>query len=120
MQQPNLFTRGASVAPDPPDSDPPDPNSDQIPDGRRKQAPRQTPLWLIYLELSVRVVVRLYLGLVLVVLPWTPFWTNNRLLLLTSHVAVIASSGITRGLVSGLGLLDIWIGIMDAIHYKQG
>lgn len=96
--------------------DPPDPDSDQLPDGRRKQ----TPLWLIYLELSVRVVVRLYLGLVLVVLPWTPFWTNNRLLLLVPHVAVIASSGITRGLVSGLGLLDIWIGIMDAIHYKQG
>jgi hypothetical protein len=114
-QQTTLFTRGAPVAPDPSD-----PDSDQLPDGQHKQTPRQTPLWLIYLELSVRVVVRLYLGLVLVVLPWTPFWTSNRLLLLVPHVAVIALSGITRGLVSGLGLLDIWIGIMDAIHYKQG
>jgi hypothetical protein len=81
---------------------------------------RTTPLWLQYLELSVRVVVRLYLGLVLLVLPWTPFWSSNRLLLFVPHLMPLALNGVTRGIVSGLGLLNIWIGILDAVHYKQG
>lgn len=114
-QQQTLFSQGAPV---PPQS--PEPNPEPPPGGRRAPTPRQTPLWLVYLELSVRVVVRLYLGLVLVVLPWTAFWANNHLLLIVPHLPFIALNGITRGIVSGLGLLNIWIGITDAIHYKQG
>jgi hypothetical protein len=114
-QQPTLFSQGTPVPPKPSDPDP-----GQLPRGGSKPASRKTPSWLLYLELSVRVVVRLYLGLVLVVLPWTPFWTNNHLLLLIPHLALVALSGITRGIVSGLGLLNIWIGVSDAIHFKQG
>lgn len=77
------------------------------------------PRWLQYLELSVRVVVRLYLGLVLVFLPWTHFWSDNRLLLLAPHLAFLALNGVTRGIVSGLGLLNIWIGVHDAIHFNE-
>lgn len=106
-QQPSLFSQ--APAPDP----------DQLPNGRRRQTSRHTPLWLLYLELSVRVLVRIYIGLVLIVLPWTHFWTDNRLLLLVPHLAFITANGITRGLVSGLGILNIWIGISDAIHFKE-
>ena len=116
-QQPNLFS------PDKPSSDTLSTNSS--PDPSRppiagERDPRRTPLWLQYLELSVRVVVRLYLGLVLVVLPWTPFWSNNRLLAFVPHLLPLFLNGVTRGIVSGLGLLNIWIGIHDAVHYKQG
>lgn len=118
-QQQTLFSQGAPVPPQ--SSEPnPEPKPGRPPGGRRPPGPRQTPLWLVYLELSVRVVVRLYLGLVLVVLPWTPFWANNHLLLIVPHLPFIALSGITRGVVSGLGLLNIWIGVTDAIHHKQG
>jgi hypothetical protein len=113
--QPTLFSQGVPVPPSSPDTNP-----NQLPRENGKQTSGRTPRWLLYLELSIRVVVRLYLGLVLVVLPWTSFWTSNRLLLLVPHLALVALSGITRGIVSGLGLLNIWIGVSDAIHYKQG
>lgn len=69
-----------------------------------------------FLELSVRVVVRVYLGLFIVALPWTHFWTDNRYLLVFPHLAMILLNGAVRGIISGLGLLNIWIGIDDAIH----
>lgn len=115
-QQPSLFSRDASTPPQSPD-DSSDPNRERHAHG---QAPHQVPRWLQYLELSVRVVVRLYLGLVLLFLPWTHFWGDNRLLLFAPHLAFIALNGVTRGIVSGLGLLNIWIGVDDAIHFKEG
>lgn len=108
-QQPTLFSQGAPVPP---------PSSDSDPDQPTPPA-RQTPPWLVYLELSVRVVVRLYLGLVLIVLPWTPYWTNNPIFPMTPHLVPLALSGATRGIVSGLGFLNIWIGIMDAVHFRR-
>jgi formate-dependent nitrite reductase membrane component NrfD len=117
-QQPTLFSREAQVPPkssDPnPDSNHREPSSDQ-----RRQAARQIPRWLQYIELSVRVVVRLYLGLVLVVLPWTHFWDNNHLLSFVPYLPALALSGVVRGVVSGLGLLNIWIAVSDAIHFRE-
>lgn len=104
-QQPSLFPEGTSpVPPSPP------------PSGQR---PGAVPAWLQYLELSVRVVVRLYLGLIVFVLPWTHFWSDNHLLLLFPHLSFFVLNGATRGIVSGLGLLNMWIGVQDAIHFKQ-
>jgi hypothetical protein len=40
-------------------------------------------------------------------------------LVIIPQLAPLALSGITRGIVSGLGLLNIWIAIYDAIHYKE-
>jgi hypothetical protein len=87
--------------------------------GGHPPLPPRAPYWLQFLELSVRVVVRVYLGLFIVALPWTHFWTDNRLLLIFPHLAYIALTGAARGIVSGLGLLNIWIGIDDAIHYNE-
>jgi hypothetical protein len=111
-QQPSFFSTDA-----PPTETSPSPDSTPQ---RPRQAPRQIPRWLQYLELSIRVVVRLYIGLVLVVLPWTHLWNSNHFLLLIPHLAPIVLNGITRGIVSGLGLLNIWIAGHDAIHYKEG
>lgn len=52
-------------------------------------------------------------------LPWTHFWSDNRFLIFIPHLAVIALSGTARGIVSGLGFLNIWIAIDDAIHFRQ-
>lgn len=80
---------------------------------------RSAPPWLIRLEFFLRVMVRLYIGLSLLVLPWTHFWTANRLLLYYAPIAKIAFSGITRGLVSGLGILNAWIALSEAIHHER-
>lgn len=63
--------------------------------------------------------IRLYLGLILFFLPWTHLWTFNRFFLYYAPVAAVIESGAFRGLVSGLGLLNLWIGISEAIEYKE-
>lgn len=104
-QQPSLFPQEGPPAP-------------AAPDPVHGPRPGRVPPWLQYLELSVRVVVRLYLGLIIVVLPWTHFWNNNHLLLYVPHLALLALNGVTRGIVSGLGILNIWIAVDDAIRFK--
>lgn len=99
-------------------SEPPNLNPTQNPQGSATHS-RSAPNWLIRAEFFLRVMVRLYLGLTLLVLPWTHFWTANRLLLYYAPVAKIAFSGITRGLVSGLGLLNAWIALSEAIHHER-
>ncbi len=83
------------------------------------KTPRRVPRWLHRLDLFVRVIVRLYLGLIVLVLPWLHLWDENRLLVLVPQLAPLALNGIARGLVSGLGLLNIWIAIYDAISYRE-
>jgi|HubBroStandDraft_4_1064222.scaffolds.fasta_scaffold106122_2 hypothetical protein len=81
--------------------------------------PQHTAHWLRRADLFLRVVVRLYIGLILVFLPWTHVWAFNRFFLYYAHVAHFMESGAVRGLVSGLGLLNLWIAISEAIHYKE-
>lgn len=58
-------------------------------------------------------------GVLLVILPWTPEWTDNYLLLQFPWLRSLISAGFFRGLCSGLGLLDIWIGFWEALHYHD-
>lgn len=74
---------------------------------------------MLRVEFFLRVMVRLYVGLIVLVLPWTHFWTENRLLLYYALAAKIAMSGVLRGVVSGLGILNIWIAMTDAIRYRE-
>jgi hypothetical protein len=109
-QQPNLFSSQAPV-------NPPPPLAVGTPEGTN--TPRRSRRWLQRLDLFVRVIVRLYLGLIIVVLPWMHFWDENRLLTLLPYLAPLALNGVVRGMVSGLGLLNIWIAIHDAIRYNE-
>ena len=59
------------------------------------------------------------LGVVLVVFPWRDEWTNNVLLAGYPAVQDFLGSGFVRGLCTGLGLLDIWIGFWEAVHYHE-
>lgn len=63
--------------------------------------------------------VRLYLGLILFFLPWTHLWTLNRFFLYYGVVAHVLENGAVRGIVSGLGLLNLWIAIAEAIQYRE-
>jgi len=59
-------------------------------------------------------------GVLLLILPWTPKWTDNPLLLTFPGLRDFVSSGFARGLASGLGLLDLWLGFREAIFYHEG
>ena len=59
------------------------------------------------------------LGVILVVYPWSDDWANNRLLFGHPGLQGFVAHGFVRGLCSGLGLLDIWIGFWEAVHYHE-
>lgn len=84
-----------------------------------KQLDPSAPVWLQRLSVVILVVFCFYVGLLMLVLPWTRYWNDNHFLLTVPGLAQIMNSGITRGVISGLGLLDFWIGISEIIHYRE-
>lgn len=81
---------------------------------------RRIPRWLERLELVLRVMLRMYIGLAISYAPWWPwFWDQNPLFQQYPSLGAIAAHGAVRGLISGLGLLNLWIAFQDAIHYRE-
>lgn len=78
------------------------------------------PVWLQRLSLFVLVLFCVYLGVLVTILPWwTRVWDRNLFILSHPALAAVLYNGAVRGLISGLGLLDIWIGVSEAIHYRD-
>jgi len=118
------IARALRVMPSPPNLFSPAPPSPTTPAAtagppEQRQANNRTAQWLRRADLFLRVIVRLYIGLILVFLPWTHAWTYNRFFLYYADVAKLLENGAIRGIVSGLGLLNLWIAISEAIHYKE-
>jgi len=61
----------------------------------------------------------LELGIALLVLPWTHLWTENNLLLNYPTIRIWAANAFVRGAFSGLGLIDIWLGIWEVVSYRE-
>lgn len=79
------------------------------------------PRWLERVELILRVMLRMYIGLAICYAPWWPAaWDKNPLFLQFPWLGSIATTGAVRGLVSGLGLLNLWIAFQDAIRHRDG
>ena len=78
------------------------------------------PIWLQRLSLFVLVLFCVYLGVLVTILPWwTRVWDHNVFIHTHPAVAAVLQTGAMRGLISGLGLLDIWIGVSEAVHYRD-
>jgi hypothetical protein len=85
-----------------------------------KSARRTAPVWLQRLSLFVLVLFCVYLGVLVMVLPWwTRIWDRNEFILARPWLAMVLHNGAVRGMISGLGLLDIWIGVSEAVHYRD-
>jgi hypothetical protein len=52
-------------------------------------------------------------GLVLLVLPWSPFWDRNYFVTLWPAAAAVTRSNLVRGAVSGLGLINLWAAMAE-------
>jgi hypothetical protein len=90
-----------------------DPNQQNLP----PHSPLQ--LWLHRVSVFLFVLIAAVAGVLLIILPWTPGWTDNYLLLSYPSLRTLIASGFFRGICSGLGLLDIWIGFWEALHYHE-
>ena len=76
-------------------------------------------VWMHRISVFLFVLISAVAGVLLIILPWTPEWTDNYLLLSFPALRSVVSNGFFRGLCSGLGLLDIWIGFWEALHYHE-
>lgn len=83
-------------------------------------APQRIPRWLVRVELFLRVMLQMYIGLAICYAPWSHmFWDQNPLFLQFPTLAIIAANGAVRGMVSGLGLLNLWIAFEQAIRHRD-
>jgi len=70
----------------------------------------------VVLETVLFVLVRLYVGVLVVLLPWRSMWTTNAWIMHWPSVASFLAQGWVRGLVSGIGLLNVWIALGALFH----
>jgi hypothetical protein len=99
---------------------PTEPTVEPRPVNESEPAKRTAPVWLQRLSLFVLVLFCVYLGVLVMVLPWwTRIWDRNAFILARPWLAAVLHNGAVRGMISGLGLLDIWIGISEAVHYRD-
>jgi hypothetical protein len=83
------------------------------------QRQRQIPRWLLVMEITLFVILRLYVGALVVLLPWRSIWTTNAWINNWPIVANFIAQGWVRGIVSGLGLLNIWIAFSVLFRRKH-
>jgi len=84
-----------------------------------READSPVQVWMHRISVFLFVLISAVAGVLLIILPWTPEWTDNYLLLSFPALRSVVSNGFFRGLCSGLGLLDIWIGFWEALHYHE-
>jgi hypothetical protein len=96
----------------------------EAPPPRRDPSPQEdpapAPVWLQRMSLVVLVLFCFYIGALLAVLPWSPrYWDQNAWLLAHPALEAVLNKGWARGLITGIGLIDIWIGVSELLHYRD-
>lgn len=76
-------------------------------------------MWAGRFKLVVWVLVCIEVGIILTWCPWTKIWTDNSILLSYPHARDFLMRGFVRGVISGLGLVNIWMGIAEAVRYRE-
>jgi hypothetical protein len=130
-QQPELMS--PSLAPNPAST--PGSTSGPAPEIRSSEsshhrAPQRIPPWLESAELFLRVLLRIYIGLAIFYAPWSgqvlrflpwshALWDQNPLFSRFPILGVYAAKGAVRGMVSGLGILNLWIALHDALSHRR-
>lgn len=59
------------------------------------------------------------LGILLILVPWSGFWERNYFLQAYPDLIPYMLSPITRGAISGLGLLDIFVAVSMLLPKKK-
>ena len=85
--------------------------------GRR--SPSVARIWLRRVAVLLFVFLCATLGVMLMILPWRPEWPENPLLAPYPAIREVVASGFARGVATGLGVLNVWIGFWEAIQYRE-
>lgn len=81
--------------------------------------PNKWETWRNRLLLVELIFVCFVVGIILIVAPWTSFWTNNSLLAGFPQLQQFLMYDFVRGLISGLGLTDLWLAISELVRYRE-
>jgi hypothetical protein len=77
------------------------------------------PVWLQRLFALVYVLFCMVLGLILLTLPWRSDWFETGWILHHPVAQAIVQHAFVRGAISGLGLVDIFLGVLEAVSYHD-
>ncbi len=77
------------------------------------------PIWMQRANMVMKFLICVWIGMILTVLPWTMAWSDNSLILSLPKLRALFTQPFVRGMISGVGLVDIWIGIWEAVHYHD-
>ena len=81
--------------------------------------PSRSQIWMQRIWLVVFVLFCLEVGIVLMVGPWTRAWTDNSLTTSFPALHDFLMNDFVKGAITGLGLVDFWIGISRALSYRE-
>ncbi len=70
-------------------------------------------LFVIFILFSIE------LGLFLLLLPWSELWSRNAFLLWFPELRPLLLSNYVRGALSGLGVVNLWVGVSDAWNFRE-
>ena len=84
-----------------------------------RPSPSSAHRWLRRVGVLLFVFLCATLGVMLMILPWRPEWSDNPLLLPYPTLRTVVASGFARGVSTGLGVLNVWIGFWEAIQYRE-
>jgi hypothetical protein len=93
--------------------------SKAVPSNPPEAPASRSTIWLHRLSLVIFVIFCIELGMLLAVLPWTRIWTENSLLAAYPRWRALVQDNFVRGIITGIGLVDVWIGIWEAVHYRD-
>jgi len=120
-QQPEMTSPPLPASPAPASAALADLAADSQPPASPVPHPQRIPRWLERGELFLRVLLRMYIGLAVCYAPWSHvFWDQNPLFLRFPTLGIYAAHGAVRGIISGLGLLNLWIAFRDAVRHRDG
>jgi hypothetical protein len=83
-------------------------------------APRRTRPWYSKILALCLVVFCFEIGVFLLVFPWLELWETNRAATYAAWLADIWGNPFFRGALSGLGALNIYIALLEAVRLIRG
>lgn len=76
-------------------------------------------VWVHRSWIVMYVVFCIWIGVVIAALPWTRVWTDNSIVMSYPGLRSMLQLNFVRGLVTGIGLLDLYLGVWEAVHYRE-
>jgi hypothetical protein len=90
-----------------------------VPVSVSRPLPSVARVWLRRIGVLLFVFLCATLGVMLMILPWRPEWSDNPLLMPYPAIRAVVASGFARGVSTGLGAINVWIGFWEAIQYRE-